>query len=729
MLDCPNCHARLEDDAQFCDSCGTRIEPQPPVDETPAPSPEPAQIVYCSHCGRQTGTDSPFCPDCGASVQETMFCPECGQQVSSSSAVCPHCSFKLFDAVFCPNCGSPSNPEASFCTNCGASLKAEEQAAPSAKIPETGSVSKSKSKKGVVFAGIGAAVIAAVVLAVLFLGKNAGSSSNYAMYVKDKEIFYNGFSRNDPRQISSRLMDRDSDISDIINYNNIRNLCQFSKDGSLLFFPDRLDSDGYSLYYRRINKPKEEAVKIDSGLEREYYSVSDDAAFVTYAKNGNLYQYSVKKDDKQKIASDIVSYRVSDDGTAILYLNDENTLYYTVKGGDRDKIDSDVFDLCYVSDDLSVIFYIKDDSLYKKEADSDKEKISSDVRDVITAYDSGEVYYIKAEEEELTLFDFVDDDKKNEDAALTEPSYPNTSWNDPARDAKISAYESAMEEYSLKQQRDYLREVLKEQTLPQISYTLCYYDGKETSTLSESFADIYSVAYDAPVIAYLAYDQSEDISVKLSEIEDVYDVSDQITEVLYSTAEKYVAAGSVSAVLDEEEAQYLRLSADGRTLSYFDDIPEGADYGELYLVSVSSSGELGDPELYDSDVYAQWPVFYEDGSLLYFKDRKNGIGELYMNGEKIDYDVLNFEYDEDTGRLTYFTDWNEEKRYGTLKIYSGKDPEKIADDVYDYCAIPNGNILYLCDYSLKRYQGDLYLWNKKKAEKIDDSVNCILSVY
>lgn len=721
MLECPNCHAMLEDDAQFCDSCGTRIEPKPPVSEapapetpvsetpapetpvsetpvsetpipeTPAPQPEAAQGVYCPHCGQQTTADSPFCPNCGASMQETMFCPECGQQVSSVSTVCPYCSCKLFE------------------------------------LPETKPASK--SKKGIVFAGIGAAVIAVVVLAVLFLGKGIGGSSNYAMYIKDKEIFYNGFSRNDPQQISSRLMNRDSSEDDF-NGEDFGYLCRFSEDGSLLFFPDRLDDDDcYSLYYRRINKPKEEAVKIDSGLYNRGYFVSDDASFVTYLKNGNLYQYNVKKDDKQKIASDVLSYRVSDDGATILYRNDEYTLYRTVKGGDRDKIDSDVSSLCYVSDDLSLIFYLKDGTLYKKEADGEKEKISSDVERVIKVYESGEVYYIKAEDEELSLSDFVEDDKKREDAALAEPAYPAIGWNDPARDAKIKAYEDAMEEYSLKQQRDYLREALKEQTLPQTNYTLCYYDGTETSTLSETFAASNSVARDTPAITYMAYNQPEDISIKLSEIEDVYEASSQITEALFTTVERQVAVGSVSAVLDREDAQNLCLSADGGTLYYFDDIAEGKDYGDLYQVSVSSSGELGGPELYDSDVNIYTFYCYGDGSLLYYKDYKDDNGELYRNGEKIDYDVYDFQYDEDAGRLTYFTDCNYEKEYGTLKIYSGKDPEKISDDVHDYCVVPNGNILYLCDYSLKRYEGDLYLWNKKKGEKIDDGVNCILSVY
>lgn len=671
MLICPNCHAHLEDGSLFCDSCGTRIEP--PASETSETSTPPqtaTTYIYCSHCGQQTDADSPFCP------------------------------------------------------NCGASMNVQEQPATS------GEASENKSKKWGVFAGIGAAVIAVIVIVFLFLGKSSGSSSNYALYIKDRQIFYNGFSKQDPQQISSRLLDKDLDISNVNLYEFSR-MCRFSKDGSLLFFPDKLDNySSYSLYYRKIDKPKEEAVKIDSSVAS--YSVSDDASFITYLKNNALYQYNRKKDDKQKIASDILTYRVSDDGATILYLNEDNILYHTEKGGDRVKIDSDVSNLCYVSDDLSLIFYIKDGTLYKKQNGGDKEKISSDTEAVVKAYDSGEVYYVKAEEEELSLSDFVRDDKKEEDAALKEPEYPNVSWGDPSRDAKINAYERAREEYSLKRQRDYLREALKEQIIPQTSYILCYHDGKKESTVSESFIfSSYSVASDAPVITYMAYTRSDDIRIKLSEIENVYDVQNQVMNALYSTAERYVAAGNVSAVFDEEDTQNFYLSADGKTLYYLADVPEEKNYGELYQVSISSSGELGDPDLYDSDVCTDYFRFSGDGKLLYFKDYKDSKGELYADGKRIDYDVYsnNIQYDEDTGRITYFIDWNYEKRYGTLKTYAGKEPEKIADDTHSYYVMPNGNVLYLYDYSLKHYQGDLYLWNKKEAEKIDDGVVGIIPIY
>lgn len=736
MLICPKCQAQLEDGARFCDSCGAPI---------PAPANQPAAAVYCAHCGTQVNAENPFCSNCGKPLDENVFCPNCGTQVNTSFAVCPNCSSRLYNAVFCPNCGSPSHPDAAFCKSCGSPLSAGSKPEGNSNEQKSGDKKKKnsekkqrepgkkKSKKVLIFAGIGVIVAAALVcIFVLFGGSTGGTSKNYAMYVKDKELYYTDFSSKDPWQITSRLVK--DDAYDNYDFSSgayiLGSACRLSKDGSLLFFPDRINGSdsGYSLYCRNINRPKEEALKIDSDVVS--YSVSDDASAVTYQKNNTLYQYDRKKEDKQKVASDILNYRVSADGRTILYMNEEYALYSTVKGGEREKLDSDLSSLDYVSEDLSTVFYTKEGSLYKKEAGKDKEKISSDVYGVIKVYESGEAYYVKAETAEVPLINYVYDDKKESDAAMPEPESP--SWTDPDYDAKYETYQRELEEYNAKRDRDYAREYLAEEKMEQTAYTLCYYNGKEESTVSDAFTNFsYTCAANEPVITYTAYDQSGDVTVKLSETEDIYSISGMITEALYSAANRYVAAGSVSASLDQDDAASLCLSADGETLYYLAEIPEDKNYGELYRVSVSSSGELGTPELYDSDVCTDNIYFISEDKLLYFKDYKEDKGELYINQERIDYDVnaYTIHRSEDADRITYYIDWNSDKGYGTLKTYTRKEAEKIADDVHAYSVLPNGNVLYLYDYSQKYYHGDLYLWNKKDAEKIDDSVVCILPVF
>ena len=107
--------------------------------------------------------------------------------------------------------------------------------------------------------------------------------------------------------------------------------------------------------------------------------------------------------------------------------------------------------------------------------------------------------------------------------------------------------------------------------------------------------------------------------------------------------------GGTVAPLDRETAGNLILSHDGSELSYFDEISENGDYGELYKVDISSSGELENIELYESDVYPGIIYFINDDSLLFFKDYKENKGELYIDQEKVDYDVYAYviRYDEE----------------------------------------------------------------------------------
>ena len=89
---------------------------------------------------------------------------------------------------------------------------------------------------------------------------------------------------------------------------------------------------------------------------------------------------------------------------------------------------------------------------------------------------------------------------------------------------------------------------------------------------------------------------------------------------------------------------------------------------------------------------------------------------------------MNHWYDEESGKLAYFVDWNEEKENGTLKVYNGKKSTKVSDDVYNCVFSADGKILYLYDYSTNYYKGDLYVFNKGKSKKMDIDVSAIIPV-
>lgn len=701
-----------------------------------------------------------------------ITCPKCNKELSDGTKFCDGCGAQIFETIFCPNCGKQTRTEFAFCQSCGTSITetpAEEQ-------PAATPVEKKKlPKKAIMFGGIGVAVVAVLVLVIsLFSSGGEKGENNYALYLKDSEIFFTDLKKDSEAwQLSHRLVDIDKyeiDNEDLAYCGaNYGDLIHINETANLAFYPDKVSDDNiglfsiknFSLYYRPIDNPEAEAVKIDSDIQS--YTVNTSATLVTYLKGeeGNLYQYKIGEDSKDKIASDVSGFKVSDDGTKIGYINSEGSLYLKYADKDKEKIASDVSTLEYVTEDFTTVYYIKDGSLYKQVEGADKVRIASDVYDVIKIYDSGEIYYLTSEAEEISLMDYVTDDMKDVDASITEPSYPNypsspsrPSWWDYDTDAEydtayeayeeayeawqaecdrmVTEYYAAREAYYAKLSRDELREDLEAGTLEQSSYSLCFYNGAEEVVITDAFVDriIYTYASNAPVIAFEAYNQSNLEKVKLSEVESIYDIENMVEAALFSSSERYIAVKGIATVVEQEkEATNFRINSAGTEVYYIDDIPNEKNYGELYRISIAN-GVVGKAEVYDSDVYAYYCGFVNETDLEYFKDYKNRKGELYINKDKIDYDVWinNVEVHSDLGKVFYFTDWNDEKGYGTLKVYDGEESIKIADDVHGFSVTPDGRVLYLYDYSLNYYKGELHEWSNGETRKIDDDVVCVIPI-
>lgn len=643
----------------------------------------------------------------------------------------------------CPNCGSQVENGVSFCENCGSALTHE--AVPAEK-------KKKSSKKVLLFAVLALVVMAAAAVFALKLPKKGGSGSPaYALYVRDWELRFDALDQDGPLQLTSRLFsDTDADNERLLYATeSLNSFCLLSDDGKLLFFPDKIDHDtqgGFPLYYRNVDKPDQDAVRIDSMVSR--YHVNTAATLVTYLKENVLYQYDLKKDEKEKIDSDISSFTVSDAGDKIIYRNAEGSIYLKYAGKDKEKIAGDA-SICHLSEDLSTVFYLKDGALYQKAEGSDSVKLASDVSDVLHVYDSGQVYYTtKTATSEFSLMDFVEDDKKEEDLALEDLPYPQEPdyypyWDDyetvEEYDAAYEAYEAAYEEYwtlvneyedkySDKRQRDELREELAQETMSQTTYSLCYYDGDQTTVLTEDFASTdNAIADDAPVMVYTGYTSEMVGKLKLSELYGTYDVRDRVDSARKASSDWYVAVGGVSSPIEQTSASGFRISADGSTIYFIDNVPENKSHGELYQITVSN-GAAQAPVLYDSDVYRGFSRLTKAG-LLYFKDYRNGKGELYRDKTKLDFDVWSASgilSSEDGNILVYYTDWNSDKGYGTLKTYTGDESTRIADDVNVVRLLSDGTVLYLLDYSRNYFRGTLYVYRNAQTEKLADDVARIL---
>ena len=617
-----------------------------------------------------------------------ITCPKCNKELNDGTKFCDGCGAQISETVFCPNCGKQTSTEFAFCQSCGAPITGRPAPAPTAPAgrpapaakPTVASIGKSAAaltkklpipKNVLMFGGIG---IAAIVLLVIVIALFSGGKkeNNFALYVKDSEIYFTDLKKNSEAQQLTSNFDPDDEYDNIGFASNTYELglsVYMSEDGKYLFFPDKYDEAdyGFTLYFKEVSDLDEDGIKIDSDIVS--YTVNEDATLVTYVKDDgdedNLYQYNIKKDSKEKMASDIDDYKVSADGKKICYITDENDVYLKNGSKDKEKLASEIGSLKYISDDFKTIYYTKEEALYKQVVGGDKEKILSDIYRVLKIYESGEIYYLTTEDEESSLMDYVTDDKKDADASFdpyTYPTYP--SWWDYDTDAEYEAayaeYEDACAEWDAAYNRISMREALQNRTLSTSGYSLYYFDGKEKVLITDSFStNSYTIASKAPVIVYTAYNQANFEKIKISEIESIYDVESLVEAALFSSSERYAAVKNNATLIEQEkEASSFRINSEGTAIYYIDNIADEKNYGDLYRIAVSKKS-IEAPEVYDEDVYYGYGRFInseDDEQFAYFKDYKNGKGELYIDKVKIDSDVKSsgLKFDEDKA---YYSRW------------------------------------------------------------------------
>lgn len=365
-------------------------------------------MIVCPKCGKELADGTKFCSKCGTPLADVK--PKAEEpKAEAPKAEAPKAEAPKAEA---PKAEAPKAEEAKAEAPKAEAPKAEEAKAeapkaeapkaeaPKAEEPKAEGEEK-KPNTWIKYVCIGAAVVVFLFLVIsLFSGKKGGKP--YALYLKDKEIMYTNLKAKGAWQLTAKLSkDGDMDTESLTDRIDLFTECELSPDGKIMFFPDKLErNDGTTLYYRYINKPKKEPIKMDSSV-RTYY-INKAATLVTYIKTtGDLYQYNIKKEEKSKIASEVSVFKVSEDGGRVVYLKKSGELY-TWNKKDSEKMDSEVDDLEAVYD--KNVYYVKDDTLYKKVGSKDKEKIASDIYYVANVYKNGQAYYVKKDDSRVLYF-------------------------------------------------------------------------------------------------------------------------------------------------------------------------------------------------------------------------------------------------------------------------------------------------------------------------------------
>lgn len=633
--------------------------------------------MICPNCNRELPDDTRFCGGCGTRMLPPEQTPvqEPVQPVQFTETVFDQ-PVEFVEPVF------PDTPEAEPVKPKGNVLdKAKETLK---KLP-----GKYLKLGGIVAAVL---VVAIVVLCVFAGGGNGGSGNGSghpagALYLKEGELFYSDYSKKGPYEVTSKLLDNASN-STLRSYSyEISKTIHVTEDGKTMFFMDKLSSDGSgTLYWRSLTNFKDDAEKISAGVTR--YTVSKDGRTVTYLKGDTLCQYNMK--DEEKLEKDVSSYRVSEDGKIIYYKNNDGT-WYVLKNGEEEKIGSDI-SIEYITEDYATVYYMNDDKVYKKTIGKDKEKLLSKVEGISDINEDGTFYYTMMEEKDL--LDFFTKDTEE--------------------------YEGLEEELS---------------GYPMEFYSIGYYDGKDGTIICETCTDS---EMENGVLMYRQYDLSAVETIPYSALVAYYYESSQyyvaaaaeemVNERLANAGALYIAVNGTASQLELEQIDDLEVSHDSTVLYALCEMDYEKDQGVLYKITISGN-KIKSTEAIDEDVSAMSGGYFaygyneQSGYFCYFKDVKDGTGDLYANGIQVDSGVYcgdSVRATADGKGLSYFVDYDAEKGYGVLKTWNGKEAAEIYDEACGYSITKNGDFLVYYDADGDNYA--LAVWNGKELVEINDEV-------
>lgn len=780
MANCPNCHAPLEEGAGFCGVCGT---------------PVPKQVI-CSHCGQATAADGMFCERCGQPLAPAAQAPAVPEApvvaaepvVPAAENTAPAEPQKAPEAeapavpetpvpkqATCPRCGQATAADGKFCERCGQPIDSGEQpavenampagvpvppaaagtayAAPAdgaaaAPSPVQKVTAKIKALPKKILAIIAAAAVLVVVLLVAVIASVAGGDVKPpVLYYADGEL--QGVMQgkwNKPFEVTK-------DFSSLANDDYIL-MTQYSENGRYMFY-----LDGGGLYYRDLkkNNANTDGTKIDSEIEG-YFQITPNGKRVLYIKSGKLYEHNLK--EKQSLASDVIMFFMSEDGKTVLYQTDDGDLYTKAVGSSKEavKIDSEA-EIKSVSKDMKTLFYTKDGSLYVKSGNKDKEKIAEgDAVDTVIGFGGKEIYFFNDASLTGTAADYVDDDMKAADDAMTEPvapEYPSREypdfddyrgedgfidWDaynaaqdkaeeeyDKAReqyDKDYEEYQTAREEYREKESRDSLRESLAEAKVTVPNYQLYYYDGSKAILVAENVTQGESIrakAKETPAIVYSKNGEADTSKVKLSEISSVSDVTEKIAAG-ETGEERFLAVKDKESTLEQDGASMFQFDAKGSTLYFVDMVEEGV--GVLKAAQLGGNG-VRKIDTIDEDVGG---FFLRDkGDVVYAKDIADGSGDLYSGGKLLLSDVRlsTVATVKDSNKFFCLSDYSGSSSSGTLQAVTSK-AVKVKDDVYSFVVYSEKCVAFLSDYSTDRARGTMEVYTGGNPRKVADDVTYLV---
>lgn len=736
---CEQCGTQLAEGTQFCMNCGTRCTPD----------------------GIREDDKTVILHEDGSREEEPEVNREEGQEVKQEVIY----EDKPKEKRFCPNCGASNGLNDLFCQQCGMFFgNTEEQIGCAAAPGKTRAMGSVRKALPILMAAAAVVIIGAVLAPRILGGMGAkGKKQNFVMYVKENEFTMARGNKYELALIGDEIYEEPDEYIDYLsNYNA---MVQYSQDYQFVYYLQKINDDGGTLYRMKLGSKKAEPEKIDSKVI-EYQVIDDDR--LIYVKDDNdrkLYLY--QKGESEKIDSNVKPWNlsVSADKKYFMWQDDDNRLYVQdiALKADKVKLDSDVNRIYGVSDNFDTIVYQKEDKLYVMKGMEEKEKLASDVSGAYL-YDingSLKMYYLKdGDQTAFRYYDLIEDDCLVQDQQTAEPriedyqrvTYQDSFWGLQERVEIDDSYYDELDKYLQKRQRDYLRESLKNEGAELEECDIYYYEeasgesGKVMTVLQKQGEEVYgSAARESALMYVYNIDMEESNMPKLSDLH--LDYTPALEDLRnYSNIENFFDIANVDDVKQAIMEQAC-AAEESRQLVYIEN-------GELHEIEGYEGTYIGAKAREDEKILYLYDMFGEDRRLYRFNYEKkdaspelitdefagivswdmdeicyiNEDQEVYYGETRIAEEVGGYKACEN-GVILYLTDMDQDGKEGTLHLYqNGKDTE-IADDVSPaggYGIFDGDKVAFLTDYNFKRYEGDLNVYDGKKVTQIDSDVTYII---
>ena len=514
-----------------------------------------------------------------------------------------------------------------------------------------------------------------------------------------------------------------------------------------------IDSDKV-LYNRGSNN--------DYGYELNYYDGKDtkeiDSDVVSdYVRRGDIIYY------QRDTSSDDDNY---------------DTCYYNLKNGKHGDID-ECYDLIDCNES-EVLYVVEDEDsydIYKAKLGGKATKIVSEVSN--DYYDGslseGTIYYTKKRTESKSYYDYVNDPYASQDASATEPQmedymsevrakdilddyryeeykedrndfyfyyvsdynsiycmgtdlYPyygndGTYYVDESNDKFYSfdqdAYDDAYNDYYDIENRNELRDSLKNETYDSTFYDMYLYTSKGGE---KKIAESVIPVQEDPIHQIFFYRKAQDLDEeKVCSLDDVDYASDVESYINSSSSDDLAIYAYINGKEQDMkmDSGYFTVSSDGKTVMVVDDY----DDDNVELIAYNKKGDslekIGTVEKnFESGSWYNDNYYYFDNNndfYIYSKGKSKKIAkdvacaELEKDGNYMTYeagssegkDVKILKGDEQIGKLRDVSS-NDDTTYidskcivyltydGDLNVYDGEDSREIDRDVYNYWMSANG---------------------------------------